>query len=168
MGKKTQDEEGVTRVMTLEDAKAINWAKPEKYDFTGTPEMLRRIVVGSFVEQAYEHYRHENVINYGRQVSQNNYATNMIGIDNVAFSLIKNGHKLPTVEQADVLAAFYGPIIWDLCGYSRRMPKDRMLYQLADLWPKLSDRAQAEMLERARNLFDNGDVKHDELLLDAE
>lgn len=166
MARKRQDE-GVVRVMTIEDVRAIDWGTPDKYDFSGTPEMARRAVVGSYVENHYEHYRHDHAINYGRQISQNNYATNLIGIDNVAFSLIKNGHKLPSVEQADVLAAFYGPIIWDLCGYSRRMPKDKMLYDMADLWPKLSDRAQAELFERARNLYDNGDIKHDEKGLDT-
>lgn len=156
------------QILDAEDVKLIEWSHPELYDFSVAPEIVRRVLVGAFVGQAYEHYRHDHVKKYSRTVTQNNYATNILGIDPVAFSLIKNGYKLPSVEQADVMSKFYGPVIWDVCGYSRRMPLDKLLYAIADLWPKLSDKAQNELIERARNLYDNGEVKNDKEVLDTD
>ena len=159
---KRQADDRSVMILDAEGVKEIDWQHPEVYNFTATPDFVRRLLVGSFIREQYEHYRGRHLRQTDRTISQNNYATNIVGIDHVAFSLIKNGHNLPSYEQADVMAAFYGPIIWDMCGYSRRMPVDKKLYKIADLWPKLSERAQAEILERSLNLYDNGDVKEDE------
>jgi len=160
MAKKTQDDTR-TKILYLDQIKEVDWGAVDKYDFSMTPDTVRKATMSSYLTHQYEAYRADNLKEHGKVVSQNNYATNVIGIDNVAFSVLKNGHKLPQVEQADILAAYYGPVVWDICGYSRRMPQDKMLYVIADIWPHLSDRARAELLERTRNLYDNGDIKND-------
>ena len=157
MTKKTDVEQNKepTKILTSEQVGSINWAEPEKYDFFDTPQEVRDLLVPSFLDWSYESYWHEMWTKYKKRISQNHFAIRTIGIDAQSFSMYKNGLRFPSMPNADLLAEYFGTIIYDLCGYNRRMPHDKMLYHLSDVWDKLDDRMRAELLERANNYVDN-------------
>src|SRR5574340_725514 len=145
--KKEQPQEGApVKILTLDQIGAIKWGEYEKYDFFDTPQEVRAVLVPAYLDWAYETYRREMWDKYKKRISQNHYALKTIGIDAQTFSMYKNGLRFPSMQNADIFAAFYGAIFYDICGYTRRLPRDRMLYQLADVWGKLDDRMQAELL----------------------
>src|SRR5574340_192115 len=154
MNEKEKDNKPL-KILLEDQIDLIDWSEPEKYNFRDTPMEVRKKLVPVFLDYQYEAYRREHWDRWRRRVSQNSYAMNTIGIDAQSFSMYKNGLRFPSMENADTFAAYYGDIFYDICGYTRRMPQDKMLYQLADVWSRLDDRMKAELLERANNFIDN-------------
>jgi DNA-binding XRE family transcriptional regulator len=147
------------KVLLKEQVEKVNWAEPEKYDFFDTPHEIRELLVPSFLSWAYETYRREMYDKHNKQISQNHFAVRTIGIDAQTFSMYKNGLRYPSMQNADLLAEYFGTIIYDVCGFNRRMPHDRFLYSMSDIWDKLDERMRKELLERANNYVDNQENK---------
>ena len=167
--KKIQGKERI-KVLLAEQVDTINWAEPELYDFFDTPQEVRTQIVPAFLDYAIETYRHELWSKYKKRISQNGFAIKTVGIDPQTLSMYKTGSRFPSQPNADVLAAFFGDIIYDLTGYNRRMPRDRYLHELADMWGnpnQLDDRDKAELMERAKNLSLNKEVKKEQFLATA-
>lgn len=143
------------KVLLVEQVAHINWAEPEKYDFFDTPQEIRDLLVPAYLDWSYETYRHEMWTKHKKRISQNHFAIRTIGIDAQSFSMYKTGLRFPSMPNADLLAEYFGTIIYDICGYNRRMPHDRMLYELSDIWDKLDEKMRKELLERANNYIDN-------------
>lgn len=70
-----------------------------------------------------------------------------MGIRNTNLSQYINDNRRPDVEMADILATRLGPVVYDLLGYPRKMPKDKLLYWIADHWHELTEDEQKEILE---------------------
>ena len=158
--KDKQDPAAPIRVLLAEQVEYINWGEPEKYDFFDTPREVREHLVPAYLSWAYENYRREMYDKFKKNISQNHYAMKTIGIDAQSFSLYKSGTRFPSMPNADILAAYFGALFYDICGYARRMPHEKSLYKLSDIWPQLEDKEKAELLERANNYRDNKDVKN--------
>lgn len=62
-----------------------------------------------------------------------------------------NDIREPDLENADKIAAKLGPQIYDILGMSRRVPKDQKLWDVIDLWYKLTPEQQERLLQFARS-----------------
>lgn len=74
-----------------------------------------------------------------------------LGVNNTNLSQYMNDNRRPDVKQADLLAQKLGPEVYDRLNLPRKMPKDKLLYYIADNWHNLTVEEQKEILEHAKN-----------------
>ena len=147
---------GKKMILTEKDLAELDYTKIDtKYDFTDTPDNLRYKVLGGFLAFSYLEEYNKYFKATKKSLSQNMYARRMLNISPMGFSTYKNGERMPTGENLDNLAARLGVIVYDIVGVPRRMPKDKGLRELADIWTQISDQERRELLERAKNYVDN-------------
>lgn len=84
--------------------------------------------------------------------SQSDWARHL-GITNTNLSQYLLGNRKPNVEQADLLAQKLGVQVYDRLGMPRKMPKDKILYFIADNWnaPELDEEFKKQIQELIRN-----------------
>lgn len=87
----------------------------------------------------------------GERVSSQTQFAKEIGLPQTIWSYIVNEARLPTMEQADLIATKLGPRIYEITGYAPRMPKNKYFRKVAAKWYKLTDQQQREYVERIEN-----------------
>lgn len=147
---------GKKLILTEKDLAELDYTKIDtKYDFTDTPDNLRYKVLGGFLAFSYLEEYNKYYKATKKSLSQNMYARRMLNISPMGFSTYKNGERMPTGENLDSIADRLGVVVYDIVGVPRRMPRDRGLRDLADIWTKISEGERRELLERAKNFLDN-------------
>ncbi len=157
------------KIQNVEDIDNIEWAREnddplmrldarkmnERYDLFDVPDHIRKLLFAKLLEWGYETYRLEHYRKFRKTITQNNFAAQTVGIDSQLYSVYKTGIRFPGIDNIDQFASFFGPIVYDILGMPRRMPRDRDLNELIDIMMISDAQFRAEMLERARNYVDN-------------
>ncbi len=141
-------EDGFTDLI---DDQATGW------DFAHVPDELRPEILAWLLDSAYERYRTFHRTQYGKVISQNQYARRTVKIDQQLFSMYKNQLRKPNNANIDRLADHYGQVVYDIMGVPRRISRDKKLAELESLWPLATDRFRDELLERMQNHVLNKD-----------
>lgn len=107
--------------------------------------------LGQYLDEYFVHvYAPRHYDEKRERASEKNFA-DWLGLNNQNYSQYKLGTRRPSVEQADKMATRLGPLVYDLLGMPRRMPKDPLLHLIADNLPDLTDEDKKEIAEIVRN-----------------
>lgn len=142
-------------ILSEEDIEKINWDDIGNYDFSKTPDKLRNKLLGDFLAYSYAQEYYKYFKQTKKPLSQNKYAREMLNITPMGLSTYKSGDRMPTVENLDNIAKHLGPIIYDICGVSRRMPSELLFEELAEIWTKLDENQKNEVIDFANNIHKN-------------
>jgi hypothetical protein len=144
-------------ILTENDIKLIDYSIIDHYDFSGTPNKLRNIILGNYLAHCYleEYNRHYKKTR--KSLSQNMYAQKVLKISPMGFSTYKNGERIPTGENLENLANHLGLVIYDILGLPWRIPDDKELKKLVEMWPRLLDHEKKEILKIIINFINHHD-----------
>lgn len=111
---------------------------------------------GAFLLRKYHEWSGRELARSGRIPSQAEFATDYLDVKTTTLSTWINDHKHPSdSEVIDGLADKLGNEVYDRLKLPRKMPRDKRLRVIADLWKKLEDLGYADQwYEIAQNIRD--------------
>jgi hypothetical protein len=74
-----------------------------------------------------------------------------LGVPTTSLSMWINDVRLPQGENVDKLADKLGVVVYDVLSLPRRMPKNKKLALIAEMWNRLPEHLQDEWYEIAKN-----------------
>lgn len=138
-------------ILTEKDIEFMDYSIIDHYDFSNTPNELRNIILGNYLSHCYLEEYNKYYKKTRKSLSQNMYAQKVLKISPMGFSTYKNGERIPTGENLDNLANHLGLVIYDILGLPWRIPDDKELKKLVEIWPKLLDHEKKEILVMINN-----------------
>lgn len=105
---------------------------------------------GSFLKRQFHLWVGKEIGKSGQIPSQAEFAR-WLDIPTSSLSVWMNDYRLPTGESVDKLADKLGVEVYDRLGLARKMPRNKKLYYLAEIWSKLPEEKQDELYHLGRD-----------------
>lgn len=103
----------------------------------------------NYINMQFMEFQRKTLARGSRLPSQNEFIK-WLGVEQTSYSNWANGYRPPNEANADILATKLGPEVYEILGYTPRLPSNKWMRIIAKRWHKLSERRQkyyAEMIE---------------------
>ena len=138
-------------ILSEKEVEHMDFSIIDHYDFSSTPNELRHIILGHYLSHCYLEEYNKHFRKTRKSLSQNMYAKKVLKISPMGFSTYKNGERIPQGENLEKLANQLGYVIYDILGVQWRIPDDKELKILVEMWPRLLDHEKKEILKIINN-----------------
>lgn len=108
---------------------------------------------GNFLRRKYHEWSGKQLGRTGRIPSQNEFAK-WLNVPPTSLSMWVNDVRVPSDEAVHSMADKLGVEVYDKLNLPRRLPRNRLLLKIVDIWDRLDEQGQKELAERAKNIME--------------